>query len=373
VGSGSGSSGVSPAGAGGSGGGGAGGGVLLKGKTVNVTGGVNTLGGGSSATNGGTIKIFYQGGSWSNLSYGRLYTSQLAPSDAPTNMDGSPTSETTIRWTWVDNSPGESNYQVYNELGTLLWTSSGPDVTQWDESGLTPGVVYSRYAKACNTGGCSAASNTATSSTPLQAPASASGQATAGTTTAITWSWSDSSTQEQGYRLYKCVTNELIKDGLAANSTSTTEYGLVAGNSYCRYVKAYRTSPVAIESSKSPDAQAIAGGGYVASGSLESAIFDTQIIGGATLNSIVWQGSAPSGTQVDFQIASSNSSAGPWTYVGSDCTTGSRYYNVLPGQSRAITQACHFGQRYFRYKIYLSTTSSTTTPLVEDVSLNWAP
>lgn len=47
-----------------------------------------------------------------------------------------------------------------------------------------------------------------------------------------------------------------------------------------------------------------------AEGMLYSSTLDTQIEGGAAFNSLVWQGSKPSGTNVKFQIASSNSSSG---------------------------------------------------------------
>ncbi|KKS82844.1 MAG: protein of unknown function with transmembrane region [Candidatus Wolfebacteria bacterium GW2011_GWC1_43_10] len=45
-------------------------------------------------------------------------------------------------------------------------------------------------------------------------------------------------------------------------------------------------------------------------GTLYSSTFDTQVSGGAVFNSILWRGDKPSGTNVKFQIASSNSSSG---------------------------------------------------------------
>jgi len=45
-------------------------------------------------------------------------------------------------------------------------------------------------------------------------------------------------------------------------------------------------------------------------GTLYSSTFDTEVTGGAAFNSILWQGTKPSGTNVKFQIASASSSSG---------------------------------------------------------------
>jgi len=61
-------------GAGGAGGAGAGGGVLIKAPSITISGNINARGG-SSATNGGTVKIFYKGTapSTSGITAGRTY------------------------------------------------------------------------------------------------------------------------------------------------------------------------------------------------------------------------------------------------------------------------------------------------------------
>lgn len=108
-------------------------------------------------------------------------------------------------------------------------------------------------------------------------------------------------------------------------------------------------------------------------GYLASAIFDTLNIGGAAYNYVLWQGSKPADTRVDFQFASSNSTAGPWTYVGDNCTTGTRYTNVLPNTVRRINAACHTGHRYFRYKVWLVSITGTATPIIDDIIIGWSP
>ncbi len=110
------------------------------------------------------------------------------------------------------------------------------------------------------------------------------------------------------------------------------------------------------------------------SGSLVSSVFDTWAIGGSAINTIMWQGTQLSGTSVKFQIASSNSAAGPWDYKGPDGSATTYYAPANTGISTQINLAYHNNQRYFRYKIFLySDASGTNSPTVTDVIINWSP
>jgi hypothetical protein len=75
--------------AGGAGGNGAGGSLLLKNTsgTMSITGTIDSRGGSSSATNGGTVKLFYTGisPSTSGVSSGRTFTSALSGSNTAPN------------------------------------------------------------------------------------------------------------------------------------------------------------------------------------------------------------------------------------------------------------------------------------------------
>lgn len=117
-------------------------------------------------------------------------------------------------------------------------------------------------------------------------------------------------------------------------------------------------------------------------GYVESSVFDTQLSGGGALQSIIWQGSQPSGTSVDFQIATSSSSSGPWTWTGPGGSTTAYYAAECPlsgisvpgaGPDKAICVDKNIGAaRYVRYKIRLrSDRLQTSTPTVQDVILIW--
>ncbi len=106
---------------------------------------------------------------------------------------------------------------------------------------------------------------------------------------------------------------------------------------------------------------------------LTSSTFDTGSMAGAQLNSVLWHGSVPVGTSVRFQFATSNVSAGPWTYVGTDGTSNT-YYNTGQGVALKLGYTPHNNNRYFRYRVFLqSNQSQTLSPRVDDIIVNWSP
>ena len=106
-----------------------------------------------------------------------------------------------------------------------------------------------------------------------------------------------------------------------------------------------------------------------ASGWLESATLDTQVNGGAAINSVLWQGLQPAGTNVTFQIAMSNSDSGPWSYAGYD-GSGSTYFSPASPNISVDVENFH-NYRYFRYKIFLNP-SGGAGPTVTDAIINWS-
>ncbi len=119
-------------------------------------------------------------------------------------------------------------------------------------------------------------------------------------------------------------------------------------------------------------------------GYLESSIVDTERAGGATLHSIIWEGSQPSGTSVDFQIAVATSASGPWNYEGPN-GSGSAWYGAEcpvigtadpgagPDKAICVDKNITADNRYLRYKARLqSDLKQSKTPEVEDVVLNWS-
>ncbi len=102
---------------------------------------------------------------------------------------------------------------------------------------------------------------------------------------------------------------------------------------------------------------------YVSNGSLTSSTFDTGSI--TNFRQIIWSpATEPPQTgenSVKVQIATNKDNA-IWNFVGPDGTS-STYYT----SSNQNINSTHNGDRYLRYKIYLSTLDPSFTPMISDV------
>lgn len=152
-----------------------------------------------------------------------------------------------------------------------------------------------------------------------------------------------------------------------------TNNGLLSGTGYAFVYSKY--------------AEAVIASGLSPTGTLDSAVFDTFTTGsafqGPAYNSIMWSGSQNgSSGKVQFQLATSDSSSGPWTFYGSNGTTcnTTNFYDTT-GTDAPVELSCapaqHNNQRYFRYRIQICssncTASGIASPIVNDVVVNWAP
>jgi len=77
---------------------------------------------------------------------------------APTGGAGAAQSESSIRWSWTDNSSGqyqETGFKIFDASGSLKG-SVGTDVAEWTETGLYPNTQYSRAVGGYNAAGTGA-------------------------------------------------------------------------------------------------------------------------------------------------------------------------------------------------------------------------
>ncbi|MGD9643084.1 MAG: DUF2341 domain-containing protein [Elusimicrobiales bacterium] len=78
-----------------------------------------------------------------------------SPPLAPAAPAGLAQSESSIRWTWTDNSSGqyqEEGFKIFDASGALKG-SVGPDSGEWTESGLNPNTLYARAVAGYNQAG----------------------------------------------------------------------------------------------------------------------------------------------------------------------------------------------------------------------------
>ena len=100
---------------------------------------------------------------------------------------------------------------------------------------------------------------------------------------------------------------------------------------------------------------------------LISSVFDTGSVDGAGFNTIMWQGTLPSGASVKFKFASSDT-YDSWNWGGAPLIIPAG-----PNFQKTIDQSTHNNNRYFRYKIIMEKNGSGQSPLVEDMIVGYSP
>lgn len=162
-----------------------------------------------------------------------------------------------------------------------------------------------------------------------------------------------------------------VSSGTYNYNLNFSQLGLVVSNLNVKAVLTYRYKPVSC------------GLSYPPFGDLISAIYDsTANTDGAAYNSIMWRGALGGASfdkgQVLFQMAASDSSSGPWNYVGGNTCGSSDWYPAtagLPTQISCYSQLNN--KRYFRYKLRICSDdcilSGNSTPTVDDVVVNFSP
>ena len=108
-------------------------------------------------------------------------------------------------------------------------------------------------------------------------------------------------------------------------------------------------------------------GAYNPSGWLESSVLDTG--SASNFHNLIWLPSdSPASTSVRLQIATATTSTATttWNFLGID-GTGATYYTV----SNAAINAIHNGDRYLKYRVFLTTQSTSTTPNVSDIGFTF--
>ena len=103
---------------------------------------------------------------------------------------------------------------------------------------------------------------------------------------------------------------------------------------------------------------------YASSGNLISALKDANPAAGSTAKwtTLSWTATIPASTSLPFQAAASNSSSGPFNFVGPDGTASS----FFTASGASLSQFNGF--RYLKYKAILNTSNSSSTPTLSDVT-----
>ncbi|MBA4149074.1 MAG: fibronectin type III domain-containing protein [Verrucomicrobia bacterium] len=195
------------------------------------------------------VRASNAGGSSANSNQASATTLQSPPA-APSGSSASAVSSSQINLSWTDNSANESNFIVarsttsggpYTDIATL-----GANVTSYNNTGLSAGTTYYYVVRASNAGGASANSNQASAQTLPPPPTAPSGlAATAIDSTQINLSWTDNSSNEDGFIIARSTTSggpytDIVS--VVANTTSYSDLGRTENTTYFYVVRAVNAS-----------------------------------------------------------------------------------------------------------------------------------
>jgi Domain of unknown function (DUF2341) len=100
------------------------------------------------------------------------------------------------------------------------------------------------------------------------------------------------------------------------------------------------------------------------SGTWESATINSGVTG--VFGTLSWNAIRPASTTLTFQVAAAATTAGPWSYVGPDGTAATTYTSSPGALPLSFDGLC-----CIRLKATLTSTSSTVTPLLNDVTATY--
>src|SRR5262249_17853988 len=151
----------------------------------------------------------------------------------------------------------EQSFEVWRSttggLGTYsLLATVGANTTATEDSDLTPVTEYCYEVRALGTGNAPASAFTPSTCATTQAPPPPGTPtdlvATATPTTATGLTWTDNSSDEDGFEIWRSTTGPggtfTLLTTTAANATSSSDTGLTAGTQYCYEVRAIGTAPI---------------------------------------------------------------------------------------------------------------------------------
>lgn len=182
---------------------------------------------------------------WSNVA--SATTDTIPAPDVPTNLIATAISSSQITLVWTDSSDDETAFEIARKQGdaasSAIWQQVGTvsaNATTYTDAGLSANTTYTYRVRATNSGGSSAWSNLATATTMLLQPPDAPSNlvATSTSTSSITLSWLDNSSDETGFQIERKLGPDSSGNSWTAvaitamNATEFTNTGLTANTEY---------------------------------------------------------------------------------------------------------------------------------------------
>ena len=175
------------------------------------------------------------------------------PPAAPSSLSATAVSTTQINLTWLDNASNEDGFKIERCSGSGCTNFAqiaqvGPGVVNYSNTGLTSSTNYTYRVSAYNIAGNSSYSNTASATTLASGPAPPAAPfnliANAVSSTRIDLTWTDSSNNEDGFKIERSPDGTTFTQiaTVGANVTTYANTGLTCATFYHYRVRAYNAN-----------------------------------------------------------------------------------------------------------------------------------
>ena len=179
----------------------------------------------------------------SDYSNSPFATTLLDAPVAPSNLTITSVLSNKVSLSWTDNSNNETGFKIQRKIGItgnyVNITTTGANVTVYNDSSVADGTVYYYRVNATNATGDSPFSGEVNGTTPLATPTSAT--ATAVSSSQINLTWIDNSASETGYKIERKTgaTGTYAQiDQVGANMQHYSDNGLAPNTKYYYRVRA---------------------------------------------------------------------------------------------------------------------------------------
>ena len=192
--------------------------------------------------------ILNSGGVPSVAAIMRIGPTMIPAPNAPTGLAATAVSTTQINLSWADTSSNEDGFRIERSTNGTNFSEIavvGANVISYASTGLTGGTTYHYRVRSYNVGGNSGYSSVANATTAIPAPNAPTGlAATAVSATQINLSWTDGSSNEDGFRIERSTdgTNFSEMVVVGANVISYANTGLTGGTTYYYRARSYNAA-----------------------------------------------------------------------------------------------------------------------------------
>src|SRR5262245_33224340 len=193
-------------------------------------------------------------------------TTPVAPPAAPSNLTSAAISYNVVNLSWSDNSGNEDGFQLERCIGAMAsWVNFvqmqpvGTNVTSFSDVGLLAQTTYTYRVRAFNSAGMSSYANSTEATTPAAPPQPPSPPSNLTSSVVsysqINLSWSDNSSNEDGFDLQRCTglmsscTNFAQVAPIGPNVTSYNDVGLQPQTTYTYRIRAFSSAGMSSYSS----------------------------------------------------------------------------------------------------------------------------